>query len=478
MAKNDEVDQAKLGGPSVDIPDLKKKEKERKRGGAAWSGARAPGGTFQGAAGGAARSAASAASAAAGGAQAGAGLLARLAALSLMGKVAAAAAAFALVGGAGMVGSALLRGGGGAPAAGAGSPALGGIASTVKVRSGGRDRIGINSRGEIAFDPVAKAKPEAKKAEEAQPAADAPGASAADAAKEAAEAEAAKGKLAHDLSGAKLSGSLGGQFGGQNIFSGSGGAPKFGDNAAKFAAKGGKLAPLRAGGVRGRAGARGPARNSSGRAIGQLRVAKGQSVRGATASSAEEASAAAAGAFDPTTPTDGTLSTSEGATDTATTGASTSGSSSSSGGDVTVPETISLDDVQAALDQIKALIDQANQLKETGTMLIVLGLLLIALGAGPFTWWLIPIGTALCYAGYQQLEKAKELEEKAKAMGDALAARTGEFQSKVVRECVDQAIANGTSLDECRSLEAAEKENQVEAQTAEDLQTQKEIVEE
>jgi len=480
MAKNDEVDAANTGVPSADIPDLKKKEKERKRSGLAWGGARAPGGSFQGATGGAARAAASAASGSAGGvaagAQAGAGFLAKVAALSLMGKMSALAGAVVVLGGGGLVGLSLLNGGLGSSGAAMGSPSLGGITSSVKVRSGGNDRIGVDSKGEIAFDPVAKAKPAEKKAEAPKPAEAAPATdtTADDMAKNVA---AAKDRLEHNLSGAKLSGSLGGQFGGKNIFSGSGGkvaAPKFGESAPKFAAKGGKISAMRAGGVRASGSGRNISKGRSSRAIGQLRIARGMSVHGAQAATAEEAASGATNAFVQNDGDGGSLNA-PGAADTSLTPTDLSGGAGGGSDDVTIPSTAGIGDIQSALDQIKSMIDQAIAMKKMGIMLIAIGLILIAMGVGPFTFWLIPIGIGLCLMGYMQLQKAAELAEKAKEMGRQLASRTGDFQSEVVQECVDQAIASGTSLDRCRSIEAEERMREEEERQKRDQERQKEI---
>lgn len=488
MAKNDDVEQANPGVPSADIPDLKKKEKERKRGGAAWSGARAPGGTFQGATGGAARAAASAAgstagSAAAGGAQTvGVGLVARLAALSVVGKFGLAAAAVMLFGGAAILGSYLLRGGG--QSGNLGGPDLGAISSSVKVRAAGNDRIGVDSRGEIAFDPVEKAKPAEKKAEEPKPAETAPmsdGPSAADAAKQAAEA---KDKLAHNLSGAKLSASLGGQFGGKDIFAGSGKseAPKFGASAPKFVPKGGKALAMRAGGVRSNPSARSVSRSKTSKALGQLKRAQGLSLRGATASGAENASATAAGAFEQNDATGGALNT---ATPAPATPADLSGTQTGNDGtgSVTAPDTYAFDDIQNMINQIKSMTDQAKKMQEQGLMLLALGTVIFIIGVylewnvwtAPLGWILIILGLGLMYSGYSMMQKAKETGDKAKQMGEQLAARTGEFQSKVVQDCVKQAIDNLTSVDQCRSLESEQRQQQVEEQTQRDLEQQKEI---
>ncbi|NNN07472.1 MAG: hypothetical protein HKL90_16405, partial [Elusimicrobia bacterium] len=47
--EKDDVLKANQGAPAADIPDLKKKEKERKKGGAYWSGAGNGAGAFSGA---------------------------------------------------------------------------------------------------------------------------------------------------------------------------------------------------------------------------------------------------------------------------------------------------------------------------------------------------------------------------------------------------------------------------------------------
>ncbi len=482
MAKKDEVEQSHLGVSSADIPDLKEKEKERKRGGLAWSGARAPGGVFQGAAGGVARSAASVAGGAAGGAQAGVGLLARIAALGLLGKISAAAAVVVMLVGAGLLGSALLRGAAGS--SDAGNPSLGGISSSMKVRSGGSDRIGVDSKGEIAFDPVATAAPAGKNVEEAKPAGEeAPASDASDADRAKEEALAARDRLAHDLSGARLSGSLGGQFGGKNIFAGGGSAsaPKFGASAPKFTPKGGKAAPMRPGSVRASVGARSiSSKGRSSRAIGQLRLAKGMSVLGAQAGSTEGASSGATNAFEQNSGDGGTLNTAGGPGQTVVSPGTGGGEGvSGGGGAVTVPETFALDSIQAQIDAIRALTKQAQDMKEKGTNLIIIGAVCIVIGIilcaasfGTAGWGFIILGVMLMYSGYKQLESSKDMADQAKQMGDALAARTGEFQSAVVRQCVDDAIANLTSVDACRSVEAEERRRQMEEIRQRDLERQ------
>lgn len=281
---------------AVDIPDLKKKEKERKKSGAAWGqgakGANAWEGAVggNGAGGGVARAAASAAGA--GGAAGEGGMLGYLAELAqnggffsrmfarlairllsggggpiaqffgriaaalaefgatALGQIAMAAAAAIMIGGAAIVGMALFgRGGGGAGEGGL--PSLGDISSSIRVnrngdmsgldmaRNGGLDFAGNNAnKGGAGSGAPTDAKTADAKADGAGEAANGEAAGGLDNANIAA---AQKDRLAHDMSMSKLSGSLGqgGTFGGKSIFSG---GPQLGrgfnGNALKGFAKG------------------------------------------------------------------------------------------------------------------------------------------------------------------------------------------------------------------------------------------------
>ncbi len=173
MAKEEDIIQANAGSPAANIPDLKKKEKERKKAGAAWRGTPGAAGDFSGAVGGsgaagaAASAAASAAAEGAGllGAEAGggffAGIMRFLAGLAgtLLGKLAMAAAAFLMMAAAGLLGYEMMKGKGGD--ASVGTPNLGGIADSLHVHEGGDDRTGVDSKGDIRFDPLTAAKPAA-----------------------------------------------------------------------------------------------------------------------------------------------------------------------------------------------------------------------------------------------------------------------------------------------------------------------------
>ncbi len=492
MAKEEDVLQANAGAPAADIPDLKKKDKERKKAGAAWSGARGGAGDFAGATGGGgARAAASAASASASSAAAEAALLGAedlgggglWAALSrffagltgtLLGKMAVAAAAFLLVGAAGLLGYSLMKGGGGASL---GSPNLGGITDSMRVRAGGDDRLGVASKGELRFDPLSASKPaptppEAKKAEE-KPAPDV---------KEKVDAAADKpvpaGELAHNLSGAKLSSSLGGDFGNKNIFAGNSAAPKFGQGIGaaglkKFQGSKGQLGAMKASTVRGTPSQRSIGKASSQRAIGQLKMAKGMSMLGAQATSNEAASSAAQGAFDQQQTTGGNLATS-GAPGGDTPNALGGGAPNTSmPGAPATPTTGGTDaGLQSALSQISSLANQAMSDMQTGMMELVLGAVLFAIGCcGIWTAYLIPIGLALMAMGYMEIQKAKQEEAQAMQMGQQLAQSIGnQQQGAAVNYCTQQAVNSGTPVSSCNPPDSVTNANAQSAQQQTDIQ--------
>ncbi|MBI3566165.1 MAG: hypothetical protein HY079_13280 [Elusimicrobia bacterium] len=474
--ENDDVLKANQGAPAADIPDLKKKDKERKRAGAAWSGARGAAGDFTGATGGTvSRAAASAASAAAEGAAVGleasggvfGGLSRFLAGLTstLLGKVAVAAAAFMMMAGAGLVGYSLLKGGD----AGLGVPNLGGISNSMKVRAGGNDRMGVASNGELRFDPLKPNAPaQEKKAEPAKaeetPATDLKDHVDADAAK----SVAGQDKLAHNLSGAKLSSSLGGEFGGKNIFGGNNAAaPKFNDGMAKVSlpkmgAQKGKLGGMQSKTPKGTASTRNVARGKTSRAIGQLRLAKGMSMLGAQAGSAEGASSSAQGAFDQGQTQGGELNTP---------GAPGDGTVAPNGvgaPDVSMPSTpdtptgYGVDPgLQNALNQIGSMADAARQMQQQGEQMLIIGAAIMIIGYAliDVVWTaaigavIIAIGAMIMGMGYMMMQMAKQMAEMAKSMGSALSAQTGNTQQgQIINECTDQALA-GTQVSNCHPSE-------------------------
>jgi hypothetical protein len=476
--EKDDVLKANAGAPAADIPDLKKKEKERKKAGAAWSGARGAAGEFSGASGGnVARAAASAASAAgeaavgaAGAAEAlgGGGLWATIARVfagltsTLLGKLAVAAAAFLMMAAAGMIGYGILKGSGGDGSVGGLN--LGGITDSMKVRAGGSDRIGISGGGDLRFDPLTKtaakapekkeeAKPEEKPAEAAPEKLDAANGSGA-----------MQDKLAHNLSGAKLSTSLGGDFGNKNIFAGNNAnAPKFDISKAgmpKLSGTKGKMGAMKAGGRRASASSRSMNRGKTGRAIGQLKLAKGMSMLGAGASSAEGAAAAANGAFDQQQPVGGDLNSNM-------PGDTVAPPSDGGAPDTSMPDSPATPTyggtdpgLKNALDQIGKMADAARQMKQTGMMLIAIGVVIMAigykvLGMVPYGTIigaiLIAIGLGLVVMGKMMMDMADKMAAMAKQMGSALSAQIGDpHQGAVINSCTDQALA-GTQTSQCNT---------------------------
>jgi hypothetical protein len=290
------------GLPAAVVPDLKKRRKERKKSGAAWGSGKPVGGSFAGAAGGegamGARAAAGVARAAASAARAlgaeavaeavGAeaavegGFFANLfsqagawfssVTATLMGKVAVAAAAALAVGLAAVVGYRMMHGSQG-DASGGSLPDLGGIASTVQVpRQGADGGLGYSGSGQgllrssYANQNSAAPKPEEPAKDET---ANLP-------AEGAGSTELRNGmpidRMAHNLSGAKLSSGLSAQFGG-GVGTGSG-AP-------------GGASPLNIGGQNGKLGQYG----GSSSALGKGGVLQAKGVQGALGNSLRHLSA-------------------------------------------------------------------------------------------------------------------------------------------------------------------------------------------
>lgn len=477
MANNEDVNQANQGAPAADIPDLKKKEKERKKAGAAWSGAKPGGGSFSGATGGTvARSAASAASSAggvAGGAAAGAAqaagaswLSSTLATLTatMMGKAILAAGVAMFLAGAGVLGYAMLHGGGAGGAGGIGD--LGAISSSMRIRSGDVDRTGyVASNGEIMFDPIKAAEAKKAAAEEKAPedktAGEAvPPEQTADASGKGADWN--RPGLEHNLSGSKLSSSLGGGFGGKNIFAGSSSAPKFNEALAKTNIKGaekGRLSASRSARTGRRvAGGRGQQVKAS-RAFGQLKVAKGMSALGAGTSGAEGARSTAASAFDGSPTGGGNVVGGPAAqTGPVDTPSGPGGAPDVTAPNVDVPEGVAVD--QPSFDAINAIAElakKAGEMKKKAAMLMIAGIALIAVGIGllspPTTAIgaiLIGIGGMLVGMSIMMSNMAAMMKDMADSMSQGLAARTGDIkQDEINKYCVDKAYNEGTDPKNC-----------------------------
>jgi hypothetical protein len=480
MAKNEDVNEANQGAPAADIPDLKKKEKERKKAGAGWGSARPGGGSFSGATGGSgsaggaiARAAASAASST-GGAAAGAAaqavgagwlssMLATLTA-TLMGKAILAAGVAMFLAGAGLFGYAMFYGAAAGGAGGIGD--LGAISSSMKIRTDGGDRTGyIASNGEIMFDPLKAAeakKAEAEKAPEEQTAGEpVPPAQTADAVGKGSDWN--RPGLEHNLSGAKLSSSLGGGFGGKNIFAGSSAAPKFDAGLAKANIKGGEKGRLSASrnARTGRrvAGGRGQQVKAN-RAFGQLKVAKGMSALGAGTSGAEGARSSAAAAFDGS-PTGGgnVVGGPEAQTGPVDTPSSPGGAPDVTAPNVDIPAGVAVDPNTAAMiAAIAAMAKKAGEMKKKAAQLMMMGIALIAAGAAmmgsPFTApigaMLIGIGGMLIGMSIMMSQMAAMMKDMADSMSQGLAARTSDVkQDEINKYCIDKAYNEGTDPKNC-----------------------------
>ncbi|MDE2141770.1 MAG: hypothetical protein KGJ84_05095 [Elusimicrobia bacterium] len=531
--ENDDVLKANQGAHEADIPNLKKKEKkEKKKAGAAWSGGQGAG-EFAGATGGnGARAAASAASAAGGAMGEGAGMLGAEAAAqaaaeaaaaegggifagisrflagiaeslgmgevwaaasefmatltsTVLGKVIVAAAAMLMAAVVGLIGYALLKGGADGSMA---MPDLGGITDNMKIRGSGADRLGVASNGELNFGSGktnAPAKTEAKAADESKADDKKAPADKGDGSGDAAGAGMPPAdRLAHNLSGAKLSSSLGGDFGNKNIFAG-GNTPKFDLSKTGMphlpAISKGKLGQKLASGRRASATARTVGRAKSSRAIGQLKMAKGMSMIGADAANAgnaENAAEAANGAFDQQQSGNGTLNTNTGVVTPpdSHTGGGSGGNTNLGGGPGTndnlnlnsnfdpgpAPGSIQDPNIKNATDQISQMAAAARQMQQMGMMLLALGAVIIGIGikicsmpfpgAGIIGAAIIAAGVGIMGVGYMMMQMSQQMAAMAKAMGSALAASMGGDNPALktaVNSCTDQALANGTTFDQC-----------------------------
>ncbi|MBI4060295.1 MAG: hypothetical protein HY403_02575 [Elusimicrobia bacterium] len=446
MANNEDVPDQ--GVPAADIPDLKRKEKERKKAGAAWSGAKPGGGAFSGASGGTvARSAASAVGAAGG--ASGPSMLAGLTA-TVFGKALVGAGAAVFLAGAGLLGYSLLRGGGAGPTGVIGGD-LGAPASSIRVRAPGGDRTGyVASKGEIRFEPVKAAEVKKEPQEQAAEEPAAPEQT----------ADAAPGwnrpGLEHNLSGSKLSSSLGGGFGNKSIFGGGGSGPKLNDSFPKtnlLAAQKGRLSAAR-NAKTGRVVARGRGRRiGSDQALGQAIVLSGNNALGANATVAEEAHSLSA--FEGQTG-EGNVEGGpalSGPADTLGTGAPDLTTPN-----VTDPGGVAADpDTAASIAAIAAMAQQAGALKARAQQMMMMGLALIAAGIALLRPPTTPIGAALIGIGgmlvgmsIMMSQMAAMMKQMADTMSTSLSQRNGDInQDATNRYCIDRAYNEGTDPQNC-----------------------------
>lgn len=496
MANNEDVNQAHSGAPAADIPDLKKKEKERKKAGAGWSGAKPGGGSFSGATGGTVARAAASAAGATGGAAAeaaGAGWLSSMIAsltATVLGKAVLAAGIAAFMAGAGFVGYAMLRGGMGSVG---GTGDLGAISSSLKVHTEGGDRTGyVASNGEIMFDPLKKEEPKKapEKAPEEKTAGDAvPPTEAADASGKGAVNQPG---LQHNLSGAKLSSSLGGGFGGKNIFAGNNAAPKLNDGLSKMSIKGAQKGTLSAGARKGQTGrmasGSGPKSGKSNKAFGQLRVAKGMSMLGAGTSGAEGARSTAANAFDGSNDSGNV----EGGP--APKGAVDSPSTPNGAPDMTAPNVDTPNGVASGLDTAQALKGISDLAKAAGEMkkmaMLMFAIAAVLLIAAYAIWGAVPYGTIIACIliaislmlmgiGKMMMDQSAQMKAMAEQMGDALAARTEDVkQNQINKYCIDKAYNEGTDPKNCNPPDSVTENSTVNQNDSRAVKEHKDMVKE
>jgi hypothetical protein len=511
---------ADLDAPVPSIPDLKKKEKERKRSGAVWSGARPGGTSFTGAtggsgagaagvevAGGAARAAGAmgaagseaGAFAGAAGSQAGAfagaagSEAAAPAGLGWLtgpgGWLSGANASFAskaligvgvatLMAGLGLYGYLRLH----AKPASSGAE-LGPITDSLKVRrETGDERLnmaGQANHGQILFDDApqhAADTPAAAEDKKTEPQAPAPDKPADNPWGDILSAAQGPHGFAQSLAGLPS----GSNFAGQNMFPSLGaGAGRGGGSSMPslhYPSKTGKLSGAFARGATNAASA--SALNTrfahSTRAFAQLRYARGMSLMAARNSTSEQAmQSAAADAFDQTDTQGGQIAQIDSPVPTSPPGGSGgSGGEYGGGGQTpsipsdpfappvqqpTAPGTVDpgeQQNYQAPMNAIEQLVAEAAKLKMISMILIAAGIALIAAGCActPFGWGLIAAGIALVAVGVMMLMMANQMASEAQSMSNALQSAYGQqAQQQDVNSCIQQAIANGTSTDQCNT---------------------------
>jgi hypothetical protein len=351
------------------------------------------------------------------------------------------------------------------------------------VRAGGDDRLGVDSTGEVRFDPLNAASqapaapPPAAKAADDKPAPDAKADAGAD-------KPVPAGQLAHNMSGAQLSSSLGNNFGGKNIFGGNSAAPKFGAGMANIGGAAGHLSTMKASTLHPTASRMTALRGSSNRALGQGFIANSLSKQGYAAAntSAEAASSLAQGAFDQQQPVGGNLSTpgSPGGTGIGTGGGDTppslgGGAPGDPGGLPTAPAdpTGGATDpgLQGAISQISDLANQAMSNIQTGTIMMAIGAVLIGIGCAclPFGASLIAAGVALVIMGIMKISAGKSEAAQAIAMGQQLGSAIGnEQQAAAINYCTNNAITTGTAVQNCQPPESITNQTNVTAQSAAD----------
>jgi hypothetical protein len=445
---------------TAEIPNLKRKEKERKKAGVVWGNARPLGTPFEGALGGnvAAASAAIRGIAGAEGVSGAGGFgvwLARLGS-TLAGKLILAGAATLLVGGGIYIGSHFW---GLASSAGETGPILGGLSSNMRIR-GPRDSAALKyaanaGKGQLKFEEPGAA----GQSPETQRGGEIASAGATDAS--------GLGKVevppGSGLAAAKLTSALGAEFGGKNIFNnptthrfGQGfdrsGLSSLGRGAERGSLKGSFAKQTRSSRFQNSRIRRG----SAGRAMGQLKLARGLSIAGANSGSGETPKTLASDAFDqrltnggspppgPTIPENPVVPPGSGAPDVTMP-------------DAPIPPFRNMTPYQRQLDTAKDLIKQAAEMKKQGMMLMIIGAVLmlagLALLRNPTTAMigaiLLGIGGMLLGMGIMLIMMAGQLANQAKQMSEQIKSQYGQIeQGQNIDACADQALASGSTANE------------------------------
>ncbi|MBI5239518.1 MAG: hypothetical protein HY926_03535 [Elusimicrobia bacterium] len=507
MSDKDSLDKLndQVSGDVPAIPDLKKKDKERKRAGAAWGGARPVGAPFSGATGGsgaagvqaaagvgraavaAAPGAAPGAAGAVPGAAGASGWLSFLFPSASGGWAGGASASFlskAMIG----VGLASLLAGVGLYAfvkmrekpAGPEGAGLAPIYDTIQINRNASDKrlqmAADAGRGQFQFGPkpaeeaaaeTAEAKAETPSAEKP---ADNPWGDVLSA------VQGPQGFAAQNLaglpSGSSGSGSMGGLF---SALTGarSGGRSPGGMPSLRYPGQKGTLSGALARGATRSTPATGMSTRKirAGRAFAQLRYARSQSLVAARGGSSEQGmKATATDAFEQNDgqaasgagiigPVDSPVAANPG-TSNGEYGSGTPTLLSDPNELPTEPpsETGAINpntqNYQNAMDAIKQLAAMAAKLKMISMILIAIGIALIAAGCAmtPVGWGLIAAGIALVAMGIMMLMMAKQMGAQAQAMAQQLESAYGQqYQQENVDACVNQAIANGTDPNACQS---------------------------
>ena len=454
--------------PEVDIPILKKQEKERKGGAAFIGGAAAEGAQIS----------------------AGAGLAKAGGLLSLFGGKLGLVALAMGVGGAGVIalGVASQKG----SEAKKEAPQLGALASNISVAR--RDAYGSKSlnymseagAGQLKWEDPNKPKPEAAPEKTADAPADEAALAEADgASEEMPDPIDAKPRMANDLSGAKLSASLGksSAFGSKNIFAkGTGFSAKEVDLKAKNSLGGANLSATRSGRLaasrKGKSSLSAKAISTNkitGKSLGQLKFAGNRSQAAANAGDSGGAATYAADAFDQQKTTGGQLDAGaggigdglgtvnpvgSGAPDSTGggTGPCPEGWGQAEGGGCTAPDITN----GQAMTNYQGLVDGALQMQKTAEKMMMIGMALIVAGAivmATTSWMGIGtiIGGLMIAAGLAMVMMGQMMNKQADQMADQIGSM---YQQKKQGDIIKSRGAGDSSTPELERRRVADQTEQ------------------